>query len=97
MAKPVSRPAFWMAKVRRKLLPPASSSSRLTSFISGNWETPHRGLYHTQNDIYAQLTVLCRSDSCLVDLLGLFLVIAVELVLVLQQRCFLSWDKPIRS
>lgn len=41
MAKPVSRPAFWMAKVRRKLLPPASSSSRLTSFISGNWEARH--------------------------------------------------------
>ncbi len=36
MAKPVSSPAFWMANVTREPLPPASSSSRLTSFISGN-------------------------------------------------------------
>lgn len=34
MVKPVSSPAFWMAKVIRAL--PFCSSSRLTSFISGN-------------------------------------------------------------
>lgn len=34
MAKPVSSPAFWMAKAIKAL--PFLSSSRLTSFISGN-------------------------------------------------------------
>lgn len=40
MVKPVSSPAFWMAKVMRAL--PFCSSSRLTSFISGNWEGKNR-------------------------------------------------------